>query len=409
MKFLRKIVRNLPSLLTALVFAVAVWVFAVTQADPTQTRVFPRPVEMEIIGLNPNLIITNNISNQLSLTLRAPASILDQLENDVNLIDASLDLSGMEPGVHTLEPQVSISIAPAEVVRINPASIFVMLDSVVTNSFPIFLRTVGNPAIGFEIQEPELSHTTTLVSGPQSQVGVIAQVIAEVSIVDVSEDIQRTVDLVALDADGREVEDVTFSPSSVDVTIPVTQRGGYRTVVVKIVTSGQIAPGYRLTNIFSQPPTVTIYSTDPTLVESVPGFVETTPINLNGADENMEVRVALNLPEGLNVVGSQNVTVQVGIEPIQSSISFTNIPVQTEGLAATLTATFSPENVDVFLSGPLNALEALDPATLQVIIDLADRGPGTYQLAPQVLLNGEGISVDAILPNTLEVTITNGG
>lgn len=407
MKTIRSLIKNLPTLLTALVFAMAVWVFAVTEADPTESRAFSQPLEMDIIGLDPNLMIVNDISHQVDLTIRAPSTILNQLENENNLINVTLDLSSLEAGVHTLTPQVSISLSPAELVRINPSSIFVKLEPVVTDSFPIQIKMIGNPAIGFELQTPELSNETALVSGPQSLVEALDQVVAVVDVENVSEDIQRTVNLNVYDAEGNELEGVSISPSSIQVSIPVNQRGGYRTVVVKIVTSGQIAAGYRLTNIFTLPPTVTIFSSDPDLVESIPGFVETTPINLNGANDDMEIRVSLNLPEGINVVGSQNVTVQIGIDPIESSLSFTNLPIQFEGLDEGLEATVSPENVDVFLSGPLYLLEELDPATITVVIDLADRGPGIYQLAPEVLLDNEEINVDAILPNTLEVTITN--
>jgi YbbR domain-containing protein len=409
MKQTRKIINNLPTLLTALAFAVGVWIFAVTQADPTVTRTYPQPLEIEVIGLDPNLTIVNEISQQVSLTIRAPSSIFDQLENDPNLISVTLDLSGLDSGVHTLTPQVNISLSPTEVVRMNPATIFVKVDSIISQQFPIEVNTLGNPAIGFDVGEPELSNNTTTISGSESMVKSIDQVIAEVNIVDSSDSIQRTVDLMAFDAEGNEIQGLTMTPNSVQVTVPITQRGGYRTVVVKIVTSGQIESGYRLTNIFANPPTVTIYSSNPQLVESIPGFVETTPINLNGANQDLEIRVALNLPEGINVVGSQNVSVQIGIDPIESSVSFSNITVQIEGLAVGLSATVSPETVDVFLSGPIDILEELSPSSLVVIINLEDRDPGTYTLAPEVQLDNEEINVDAILPNTIEVTITSGG
>lgn len=407
MKQTRKLISNLPTLLTALVFAVGVWVFAVTQADPTVTQTYPQPIEIEVIGLDPSLTIVNKISQQVNLTIRAPSSVFAQLQNDRNLIDVTLDLSGLEAGVHTLTPQVNISLSPTEVVRMNPGTVFVELDSIITEQFPIQVNMLGNPAIGFDVETPELAQDTVIISGPESVVSSINKVITEVSIVDVSEDIQRTVDLVALDAQGNQIEGLSMTPSSVQVSIPVTQRGGYRTVVVKIVTSGQIESGYRLTNIFSNPPTVTIYSSNPQLVESIPGFVETTPINLNGANQDMEIRVSLNLPEGINVVGSQNITVQIGIDPIESSISFTNIPVQIVGLAAGLNATVSPENVDVFLSGPIDLLDDLSLENLVVIINLEDREPGTYTLAPEIQLENGDINVDAILPNTIEVTISN--
>ncbi|MEA3326080.1 MAG: CdaR family protein [Chloroflexota bacterium] len=405
MKFLRNLLKHMPSLLTASVFAIAVWIFAVNQADPTQTRTYPYTLEMETIGLDPSLMIVNDVAQQVSMSIRAPSSILDQLENETNLINVSLDLSGLNAGVHTLTPQVNLGLSPAEVILVNPSTVFVKLETVVTETYPVQLKLIGNPAIGFEVLNPELSDKKTTVTGPESLIETIDHVVGQVSIVDVSGDIQRTIDLKAINAEGFAIEGIMLNPNSIQVTIPVTQRGGYRTVVVKIVTSGQIAAGYRLTNIFSMPPTVTIYSSDPELVESVPGFVETTPINLNGANENMDIQVTLNLPEGINAVDSQNVTVQIGIEPIQSSISFNNIPVQTEGLLEDLEAFISPESVDVFLSGPLSLLEELNPATLSVVIDLTDRGPGTYQLAPEIILDNEAVSVDAILPNTLEVTI----
>jgi len=407
MKQTRKLLSNLPTLLTALIFAIGVWIFAVTQADPTVTQTYPQPLDIEIIGLDPTLTIVNEISEQVKLTVRAPSSIFKQLESDRNLINVTLDLSGLDSGVHTLKPQVNISLSPAEVVRIDPSTIFVKLDSIISQQFEVQVNMIGNPAIGFDVEAPELSNETVTISGPESVVNSINQVVAEVNIVDASEDIQRTVDLVAFDAQGNEVQGLTMNPNSVQVFIPVSQRGGYRTVVVRIVTSGQIASGYRLTNIFSNPPTVTIFSSDPELVDSIPGFVETTPINLNGADDDMEIRVSLNLPEGINVVGSQNVTVMIGIEPIQSSISFSNIPIQIEGLGEGLSATVSPESVDVFLSGPVDLLERLSPSTLVVIINLEDREPGTYTLAPVVQLENEEINVDAILPNTIEVTISD--
>ncbi len=405
MKSLRAIIKNLPTILTALILATAVWVFAVTESDPTKSRTYPEPLEMDIIGVDPNLMIVNDITRQVNLTIRAPSTILNQLENESNLINVTLDLSGLEAGVHTLTPQVSIGLSPAEVVRVNPPTVFVKLESVVSTNMPIQVKLLGNPAIGFELQSPELSAENVLVSGPQSLVESIDQIIAEVDVENVSDDIQRMVNVNALDSEGFPVDDVTISPETVQINIPVTQRGGYRTVVVKIVTSGQIATGYRLTNIFSLPPTVTIFSSDPNLVEGIPGFVETTPINLNGAKDDMEVRVSLNLPEGISVVGNQTVTVQIGIEPIESSLSFSNITIQVEGLEEGLKATVSPETVDAFISGPLFLLEELDPANITVVIDLTGRGPGTYQLAPKVILENNELEVDAILPNTIEVNI----
>ena len=75
MKNLRNLLKHLPSLLIALVFAVAVWVFAVNQSDPTLTRTYPETLSMESIGLDPGLLIVNDISQNVSMSIRAPSSI----------------------------------------------------------------------------------------------------------------------------------------------------------------------------------------------------------------------------------------------------------------------------------------------------------------------------------------------
>lgn len=406
MKAFQRIFKNLPTLATALVLAVAVWVFAVSQADPTETRVYPQAINMEIVGLDSSLMIVNDIDEQVNLTLRAPSTILNELESESSLINVTLDLSGLEAGVHTLTPQVSVELSPAEVVRINPSSIFVKLESVISQSFPVEIKTLGNPAIGYELQTAELSTENVIVTGPESLVEAVETVAAEIDIENVSKDISRVVTVKAFDVENNEISSVSISPSSVQVDIPVSQRGGYKSVVVKIVTSGQIASGYKLTDIFALPATVMIFSSDSDLLDSISGYVETIPISLDGANADLEIQAELNLPDGVIVVGSQNITVQIGISPIESSISFTNIPVQIQGLTPGLQATISPEAVDVYLSGPLYLLESLDPAKLVIIIDLTDRGIGTYQLVPEVQLEGFEISVDAISPNTLEVTIS---
>ena len=47
---LKRIVENLRLLLWALVLALAVWVAAVTSSDPNEVRVYPTPVNIQIVG-----------------------------------------------------------------------------------------------------------------------------------------------------------------------------------------------------------------------------------------------------------------------------------------------------------------------------------------------------------------------
>ncbi|MFH1445902.1 MAG: CdaR family protein, partial [Chloroflexota bacterium] len=275
-----------------------------------------------------------------------------------------------------------------------------------TKELPITLNLTGSLPIGYQAEEAVLGVEQVLISGPQSIVETVSQVTATVDMDNVIEDLHQTIDLVPTDSNGVEVAGVSLDPASISVDIPITQLGGYRNVWVTVVTYGQVAQGYRLRYYFAFPPTVTIFSTDPDLVNNIPGYVETTPINLNGANEDFEINITLNLPEGVSIIGDQTITVQVVIAPIESSLNFTNVPIIVIGLADNLIATVSPDVVDVFLSGPLYLLEELTYSDIIVILDLTDRGPGTYQLIPRLELLNEKIKVDAILPGMIKVIIT---
>jgi YbbR domain-containing protein len=177
-------------------------------------------------------------------------------------------------------------------------------------------------------------------------------------------------------------------------------------VVVKAVLVGQIASGYRLTNITVSPPAVTVFSTDPSLVEKLPGYIETTPINLNGSQDGLDLSLGLNLPNGVQVVGDQSVQVQIGVAAIEGSLSITRLNVNVSGLADGLNAQVSPETVDIILSGPLPILDTLTADRIMVSVDLTGQGPGTYQLVPRVQMPSTDLKLESVLPGSIEVTIT---
>jgi hypothetical protein len=117
-----------------------------------------------------------------------------------------------------------------------------------------------------------------------------------------TEDIERQLNLVAVDTTESPVTGVNLSPGQVAVQVGISQRGGYRNVVVKVVINGQVARGYRVTNISVFPPAVTVFSPDPRLIEALPGYVETSPLDLDNARDDINLFMPLDLPPGVSVV-----------------------------------------------------------------------------------------------------------
>lgn len=393
-------------MLLALILAVMVWVSAVTSSDPTQEQAFPKPIPLQIIGQDPALIMVSDLPDNVNLVLSAPKSIWERLISEQNTVRAVVDLGGLSAGKHEVQIQIQVRVQPVKIVTYSPQTLTIVLEELATRTYPIHLVERNEPAVGFEASRPQLSQSTAIVSGAKSLVDRVKEVRAVLDYASATQDIRQTLSLIALDTNGMRLEGLSISPEQVSVSVRVSQRGGYRNVVVKVIPVGRVASGYRLTNISVFPPTVTVFSTDPKLVENLPGYIETSPLDLANARDDFDVNLSLNLPPGVQVVGDPTVTVQVGIAAIESSLTLTNMAVQVIGLEPGLKADVSPERVDIVLSGPLPLLESLALSEVRVVIDLSGEGVGKYQREPKVVYDYPDLRVEAILPGTVEVTVT---
>ncbi len=218
------------------------------------------------------------------------------------------------------------------------------------------------------------------------------------------ETINRSESVEILDANGEPVSGLSVSSKEIEILQPISLLGRFKNVAVKIVTTGQVANGYRLTNINVSPPTFTVFSEDPDLINDTPGFVETMPVDLEGLTEDAAISVDLNLPEGLTTVRDPNVLVQVSLAEIEGSITLT-LPVEVVNLAPELSATISPETVDVIIAGPLFVLEQLSPENFQAVIDVSGLPPGIYQREVVVEKLPNQVRIQTTIPETVEVTI----
>ncbi|MFZ5857784.1 MAG: YbbR-like domain-containing protein [Chloroflexota bacterium] len=397
--------KNWRSLLWALLLSVAVWIAAVTAADPDDQRIYGKPVSIEIVGQDSGLVIVGEIPSQVEVTLRAPRSVWDRIDGQEKPIRAVVDLSGLSAGDHSVRVQVQVSENPARVVSVSPASFTVTLEPLASRVFTVGLTLNGQPATGYQAGNPSLDPLEVLVSGAESLVGQVDRARIAVNLTGTRESVNQTVDVQLLDKNNRVLRGLSVNPASVLVNIPVAQQGGYRDVAVKVIVQGQVANGYLLTNLSVFPPIVTVFSTDPTLVNELPGIVQTQPLELRGASEDISTRLALELPEGISVVGEQSVQVQVGIEPIISNLTLSNVKIEVVGLGDGLAAQVSPIEVDVILSGPAPLLDSLLVQDIRVTVDVTNFGAGVYQLTPQVEILISNIDVESVLPNTVEVVI----
>lgn len=174
---------------------------------------------------------------------------------------------------------------------------------------------------------------------------------------------------------------ISISPSS--MTLDFEPRID-KTVPVRIATVGRPARGYRVDRVETQPPQVAI-----TGAEGVVNGIEqvrTREVSLDGRTESFRVSVALATPRStVDFVDTKVVQAQVTITPDREQTTLEDVPVTVvagTGLAPDQVKNFKvePATVDLVVSGPVLALDAVDAGAIHVQVmaypsDLTAVGP----------------------------------
>lgn len=392
---------NKGSFLLSFVLSITVWVAAVTAEDPTIENTIPEPIAITYLSPTEGLQLIGLPPLEALVTIRAPESVWRDISSDTVKIE--VDLLGLEPGFHEITLTPFSDLEPYHVKSIDPPTVLIKLESLLSIELEINVRLRGDSAFGYDVDNPIVSPEKATVVGPSSSVSEIVGLRVEVNLAGESQNIDQEFEVIAYDVDLQQVEGVEITPQFTNVFIGIEQGEQYKIVSIIPKTVGSPAYGYRVVGIEPLPNQVLVTSSDPGVFDGLPGFIETVPIDISGATETVEQNVSLVLPEGISPVLEQTVLVIVTINAIETSITF-DLPIETQGLGLGLAAGLSPETIKVLLTGPLAFLEPLQPEDVRIVLNLVDLGLGSYELTPEVIVALTEIAIE-IFPAQIEVEI----
>jgi YbbR domain-containing protein len=296
-------------------------------------------------------------------------------------------------------------MAQASLVSANPSHIQVDIEEEQEREIAVHVDPTGQPAISYSADTPVINPPRVTIRGPRSTVELVSDVQADVSLTGLKESVSTELPLVAVDAEGNVVSDITIEPAVAQVTVPITQDADTRDIAIVARYIGQPEAGYYVTGITVTPNLITVRG-DPTIVIAMQPYVETQPVNLSGLTDSLFTEVTLDLPAGVTPIEPTPIRIGITIEALQGSRPL-EIPIQAIGLGNRLKAVLSPVSVTVILSGPIPVLDQLKVSEdVIVTVDLTDLKPGTHQIKPKVELQRSDIAVQSIFPVVISVTIT---
>ena len=388
------------TLLLSILLAFVVWFIAIDQENPMIRQEFEQPILIELRNMGPGLQSVQDLTNRTAvLTLRAPQRTLDALQ--VDDFSAVIDLANLSAGSYEVEVEVTALNPDVEVIALEPRQLRVQLEPVISRFVPVEVEVMDSPAFGYDWQEPLSEPAEVEISGPRTLVTQVRSVIAAVFLRNAKSQVEQVRPLIARNAQNLEVGRVNIEPGTARIVVPVVQPPGRKEVVVRADVKGLPSPNYRLTGVNVEPQTV-VLSGSPSALREVPGFVETTPLDIEGATDDVRESLPLILPENVSSL-QVSVQVTVGVAPLESSLTVIRQPV-VQGAGDEMRITVSLEEVEVIVSGPLPRLELLGPEEVRVLLDLSGLLPGSHLVEPTVVVP-EGIVEQGVIPEAIEVLI----
>lgn len=396
----RWIAKNLSLMLLSLLLAFFFWAVATEAEDPTSTSTFNAAIPVEIRGLPEGMTTYGAESARVRVEIQAPKSVWDQLQADD--IVAFVDLSDGQTGTIRVPVQAIVGLEPSTIASVTPKEIELTVERIAETEVGVTVRVQGDPAMGYTARIAEVAPQSVRVRGPESKVSQVVGTLVEITIAGRQNDLRSDFEPVAIDTNEAEVSLVEIIPKSVTVHVPIMQWLDTRDIPVNPSLVGQPAPGYRIADLTIDPQILTVYGRSDVLASTT--TLQTEPIDYEGITQTLQTTVPLRLPTGLFIFSAQStVTVTLTVETIRSGLTLEVAPT-IRGLAPSFTATIGLDTVIVILSGPLASMEALDLASVEVILDVKGLSLGDYTITPEIKLPSD-IEIENITPQAVPVKI----
>jgi len=198
------------------------------------------------------------------------------------------------------------------------------------------------------------------------------------------------------------VEVVQVTPPTVAV---VFEKAASRNVPIKPAIEGRPAAGYIVGKTTADPPTVEVVGPESAVRRVTDALTE--PVSVAGAVRPVQETVTVGtLDPAVRVKTQRTVQVTVQIVPAPLEQTVRDRPVHLRNLAANLTATPIPFEVDVTLRGSREALARIQPDDATAYVDLTDMGAGEYTVTVHAESSRDA-GVARIEPAAIAVRITS--
>lgn len=294
--------------IVSVIVAIFIWI----QATSNQANFSVRPmasIPVATDNLNPHLTVMSVTPPDVSVEIKGPPSAVGSVT--LAQVQAFVNLSQLKgPGTRSLKVSVAVP-ANVGVYRVTPARVDVTVAKIGQQKVPVTLKVGGSPPDGYELSGYTASLKQATISGPTGALKDVTSVTGTVSLGSRSHSFTADVVLRAMNAAGKMVPRVQVNPATDAVNVIIKPKPPQKVLPVVSQLTGQVASGYKISQITVYPSSVTVSGS----TKSLAGLtrLDTIPINVTGASKTITEAVPVVVPKGTRLVSSGAVQVTITI------------------------------------------------------------------------------------------------
>ena len=388
---------NLAVKIVALLFAVLLWGYVLTDQNPYRTKTISNvntSFEGEAELLAQGLCVRGDRSEILgNVTVQVRTQIVNYSALGSGQVNATISLRNIsEARVYELPVTASIMSGYGVVETVTPSVATVEIDSLVIKSIPVSTKYVGTLPEGYWADMNASSVTTRVeVQGPKKDMDRVKRAECVVDWTGCTSMIYSTFDIILYDEDDNVISSdivVGTLPSST-VRIPIyPMKEVPIDVMGSLIGADNLAANHELFSATATPGTVHLIG-EQSILDAIDSIL-VDPINISGKNDIEIFEAKLILPEGVRLLEDTSaVSVSVDIRESMAEQVFEQVPVEVIGLGEGLTAQLGIASVDLRVSGRTSLVSILKRSDVKVQVDVTNLAAGEYDLSLFALVRDE--------------------
>ena len=385
---------KLYSIVLSVLIAFGLWLYVINNVSVEDEITFndiPVMLEREAVLAEKNLMITNQSTQSISLTLSGARSDLNKV-NRSNIM-VKVDVSKIdEPGEKiALKPSISYpgdvaSNAFVEEAR-SPSYIYVDVDYRRTKEVPVIVQWTGSRSEDYiyDTENAILDNPEVTVIGPAEVADQIDHALIEIDLTGQTESLSESYRYTLCDTNGAPVDaqQIVTNVEEVHVDLNI-QRIKEIELMAEILYGAGATENNTLITV--EPRVIRLSGSEAILAELGDTYTICT-LNLAELEKSQELKYAITLPEGVtNQTGVTEAVVSVRFSGLLTreftveNIEMINVP---EGMEAEIIN----NSLQVKMRGPNLEIGALKDEHLTAVVDFtnATEGNATYKATIQVV------------------------